>query len=70
MLCRTTSGCEGHDGHEESHDGCDDDHDESANKHQGDYDEYQYDSTGRFRDSDSWKYSKSLKNVFLAPKVL
>ena len=53
MLCHTTSGCEGHDGHEESHDGCDDDHDESANKHQGDYDQYQYESTGRFRDSGS-----------------
>ena len=59
MLCHTTSG---HDCHEESHDGCDDDdddslvwsgHDESANKHQGDYDDFQYESTGRFRDSDS-----------------
>ena len=54
MLCYTTSGCEGHDGHEDSHDGCDDDDDDdSANEHQGDYDEYQYESTGRFRDSDS-----------------
>ena len=54
MLCHTTSGCEDHDGHEESHDGCDDDDDDdSANEHQGDYDEYQYESTGRFRDSDS-----------------
>ena len=52
MLCHTTSGCEGHDGHEESHDGCDDD-DDGDNEHQGDYDEYQYESTGRFRDSDS-----------------
>ena len=50
-----TSGCEGHDGHEgheESHDGCDND-DDCANEHQGDYEEYQYEGTGRFRDSDS-----------------
>ena len=54
MLCYTTSGCEGHDGHEESHDGCDDDDDDdSANEHQGDYEEYQYEGTGRFRDPDS-----------------
>ena len=53
MLCHTTSGCEGHDGHEESHDGCDDDDDDGANKLQGDYGEYQYESTGRFRDSGS-----------------
>ena len=50
MLCHTSSG---HDGHDESHDGCDDDDDESAKEHQGDYEEYQYKSTGRFRDSDS-----------------
>ena len=56
MLCHTTSGCEGHDGHEgheESHDGCDNDDDDGANEHQGDYEEYQYEGTGRFRDSDS-----------------
>ena len=38
-LCHTTSGCEGHDGHEESHDGCDNNDDDGANEHQGDYEE-------------------------------
>ena len=32
MLCHTTSGCEDHDGHEESHDGCDDDDDDDSAK--------------------------------------